>query len=145
MSAQPDLIGAIIALIEADTDAATLHAGRVYGGEIPEDQQAVMADECPPTVVVRASPGITQFGQAFQQFGDRHLDVFCYGPTPGDAELLWRTIHPVLKQVSHQIWLGCLIYWVKPTGQPVPQRDPDTQWPYVFNSYQTLAAEVAVS
>lgn len=145
MSAQPDLIGALVELIGADPDVAALVNGRVFGGELPEDEQATMADTCPPTVVVQAAPGIAEIGQAFQNYGDRTFELFCYGPTPHDADLLWRTVHPVLKNLSHQRWSGCLIYWIKPTGQPIPLRDPDTQWPYTMTPYQTLAAEIAVT
>lgn len=135
---QPDLIGAIVALFSSRAPITAKVSTRIFGGELPSR----VADEMPtPAIVVRRSGSVGAFGQAWQEYGDARVDIFYYGATPGDAEALYRTANPELKQLTREVYASCLLHWAREAGGGTQLRDPDTDWPYILASYQLLASE----
>lgn len=141
MTATPDILAAVVALLAADTDVAELAATRVYGGELPPGE----APSQPRTaVVVRAAGSSGSVGGGYQQFGDRRYDIFTYGATPAEADHLGRAVYGCLKHLRREVWESVLLHAARPAGGPNSLRDPDTGWPYSLATYQVVAAEVAV-
>lgn len=139
----PDRVAALIAFLQTNAAVAELTAGRVYGGELPESEQRHQPR--PAVVVSPGGGGSGSIGNAFQEYGDRSVDLRLYGKTPGQADLLWRTVAPALKHLRREVHAGCLLHWAKPSVGEINLRDPNTQWPFVLASYQVLAAERAAS
>lgn len=140
MSAAPSPITALIEHLKADTDVAEIVGTRVFGTEIPEDESGSMPEA---TVVIKRAGGLGTLGGGYQEFGDIRVDVLCYGATPYLAEELLLAVHPALKQLRRAVYSGCLLHWANPAGGPLPLRDPDTDSPLFFSSWQVLAAEIA--
>lgn len=141
MSAIPDPVDAIVALLRADPALAGLIGGRVFNTELPESETGAM----PRGAIVVAPSGGGLIGRAYQQYGDVRLDVRCYGETPKAARDVWRSVQPALKGLRREVRLGCLMHWARQGGGPLSGRDPDTDWPSIWSSWQVLVAEVAVA
>lgn len=138
----PDSLGAIVNFLKADAGVASLVGTRVFGGELPRAE----TDSMPrAAIVVRPAGGLGTFGQAFQEYGDRRVDVRCYGTTPSAADAVYRHVHPALKQLSRVKQGSVLLHWARPAGGPLTLRDQDTDWPFTFCAWQVLAAEVTAA
>lgn len=138
----PDAVAALVAFLKQDVELQGLLGTRVYGGELPASVTGSMPTEA---VVVSPAGGLGVIGSAYQEYGDVRLDVNCYGSTPNKAHEIWRCVHPLLKQMQRTSVSGTLLHWAKPAGGPLSLRDPDTDWPYNFSSWQVLAAEAAAA
>lgn len=137
----PDPVKALMLLLLADADVAALVGSRVFGGELPEAEAVSMPRSC--LVVREAGGGL--LGTGWQQYTDVRFDVFAYGATPRDASILWRAVHRRMKTFARARYGSTLLHWAKPDAGPLPLRDPDTEAPYVFTSWQVLLAEVAAA
>jgi hypothetical protein len=132
---------ALIEFLKADSAVNTLTAGRIFGDELPANQIASMPRKC---IVIEASGGAQSFGNAYQEYGDGRYDVRSYGETPYEAALVQRAIYRALKHLDRGVHAGLLLHWAKRSGGPLSLRDPDTSWPYRFESYQVLVGEVEI-
>lgn len=139
---QNDLVGALVKLLQDTAEVSAIAGTRVYGSELPESEQRNMPRAA---IVVRASGGGVAFGQAWQEYGDRRVDVLCFGATPFAADRLWRAVNPRLKQLTREVVTvdgdDVLIHWLRSSSDALPMRDPQTDWPYTLTAYQVLAAE----
>jgi hypothetical protein len=122
------------------TARATLAESRVFVDEIPPGETASMSRKC---IVIEPS-GPSVLGGAFQEYGDGRYDIRCYGETPYEAARLQAQVYQVMKHLQRETHAGVLIHWARRSGGPIPLRDPDTDWPFRFESYQVLIAEVEV-
>ena len=136
----PNLIAALISFLSADTALDFYVAGRIFGEELPESAVAAMPRDC---IVVKTSGGAGAFGAGWQEFGDRRVDLRCYGPTPLQANLVSDLAYVALKQMHRSLQGDCLLHWARIAGGPQALRDPDTDWPFALSSWQVLAAEIA--
>lgn len=132
----------IIAYLKADAAIAGLVASRVFGDEIPPSRAGGMPLKC---IVVEPSGGTQTFGNAYQDYGDGRFDIFSYGETPFEAGRVQRTVYGAMKRLRRAVHGGVLLHWAKRDGGPLPLRDPDANWPYRFESYQVLTAEVTIT
>lgn len=146
MPAIPDHIAALRTFLAADPYIAALTtpqgstSPRVYAGELEAKQTQGMPI---PTVLIRPAGGLQVHGNAYQDFGDKRIDVYSYGSTPRAANDVWRVVHPALKHLGRELVNGCLLHWARPGGGPLALRDPDTDWPFTLSVWQVLSAEVA--
>lgn len=140
--AEPDPVAALVAFLRADTGIAALVGTRVFGGELDEAETKLMPRAA---IVVDTGGGTQSIGSAYQEYGDARYDLRCYAKLPHSADALYRVAHRALKQMTRQKRAGVLLHWARPAGGPISLRDGDTDWPYVFASYQVLAAEVSVA
>lgn len=139
MTEIPDPIDALVAFLRADPDVSGLIAARVFNTEV---EAASMPRKC---AVVGYSGGPGAIGRAYQRYGDVRIDVRCYGETPKAARDVWRRVQPALKDLRRAVHLQCLLHWARQGGGPTSLRDPDTDWPFVWSSWQVLVAEVAAA
>jgi hypothetical protein len=137
----PDHIEALRLFLRANTEIAALISGRAFAGEIPSGEQKSMPRAAILVVPAGGGQGI---GSGYANIGDQRADVFCYGATPKSANDLWRVVYPTLKQLRRAVFAECLLHWARKGGGPMPVRDPKTDWPYTFSSWQVLVSEVAV-
>lgn len=140
MSAPPSPIKAIRAHLLDSMGVTDICDERVFGVEIPED----MNDGMPtPTVVVTRSGGLDVIGQGYQDYGDIRVDVRCYGATPFAAEQLHLEVYAAMKHMRRTTYEGCVLHWARSSGGALNLRDPDTDWPFTFSSWQVLVGELS--
>ncbi len=139
------MVDPILALREfllADLSVTTEIGSRVYGGELPKNQVSSMPVKA---IVVNLAPGASSFGGGYQEFSDIAVDTTCYGATPHEAFQVWRVLYPALKQMRRNIKQQAMLHWANRSAGPLPLRDPDTDWPFIFGSWQVLFAEITAA
>ena len=135
-----DHVTAVVEYLKADGDIVALVGTRVFGIELPETETDNMPRKA---IVVKQSGGDGSRG--YLEHSTPRMDVFCYGETPYQARTVRREVYDVLKQLIRTVTDSTLIHSISPEGGPLDLRDPDTQWPVVFESYQVFAAEVVAA
>lgn len=140
MSAAPSSIVALMEHLKSDTAVAEIVGERVFGGEIPEDEVADMPEA---TVLIKRAGGLDVIGQGYQDYGDIRVDVLCYEATPFLAEALYLAVFPAMKHLRRTTYGDCVLHWARHAGGAIPLRDPDTDWPILFSSWQVLAGELS--
>lgn len=135
-----DVVGALAAYLKADSGVAALAGTRVYGGELARNQ----IEQMPRTAVVLKPSGGGLLGRAYQEYGDRRIDIDCYGATPRDGETLYLAVYRSLKQLRRTVSSGVLLHWALASSAGVTARDTDTDWPLTLSSWQVLASEVPI-
>ena len=139
-----DPVKAIIDVLKANAAITTLVGTRVFGIELPQAEAASMPRKA---IVVKPSGG-AGFGVGERDYIEHsapRMDVFSYGETPFEAAKVRREVYDVLKQLNRTVINTTLIHWVNPAGGLIHLRDADTDWPFVFESFQVFAAERAVA
>ncbi|MBS3927092.1 MAG: hypothetical protein KGZ65_00105 [Sphingomonadales bacterium] len=140
MSTAPSPILALVEHLKADTTVAEEVGERVFGSELPEDECDSMPEA---SIVVKRAGGLDVIGQGFQEYGDIRVDVLCYAATPFLAEDLHLAVHPAMKQLRRTVYGDCVLHWARSSGGAIPLRDPDTDWPFTFSSWQVLVGELS--
>lgn len=139
-----DPIVAIIDILKANAAVTILVSTRVFGDEMPRAETASMPRK---SIVIKSSGGgVFSTGSAdYIEHSDMRFDAFCYGETPFQSNRVRREVYDVLKQLKRQVINGILVHWVNPAGGLLTLRDPDTQWPVAFNSFQGFFSERLVA
>jgi hypothetical protein len=139
-----DPIKAIIDILKANAAVTTLVGTRVFGLELPRPEAASMPRKA---IVIQASGGgVFRVGSSdYIKHSDQRIDIFSYGETPFEAQKVRREVVDVLKQAKRQVINGTLIQWINRAGGSLALRDPDTDWPVCFESFQLFFAETAVA
>ena len=135
-----DHVTAVMEYLKADSDIVALVGTRVFGIELPELETNFMPRKA---IVIKQSGGDGSGG--YLEHSSPRIDIFCYGETPHQARTVRREVFDVLKQLIRTVTDSTLINSISPEGGPLDLRDPDTQWPVVFESYQVFAGESPVS
>lgn len=95
-------------------------------------------------LAVRASGGISLTGESYVEHDTQRVDVFAYGPTPKEAAAVMRTAALALRRLRRSIHAGCLIHWANAASGTIPGREPDTEWPRQFQSFQVMHGLIAI-
>lgn len=141
MTAIVDAMAALIDFLKADTDVSGLVSARVFGDELPEAETASMPRKA---VVINQSGGATpDFAAATVPLQVFRCDVFCYGENPYEADRVRRAVYVALKRMERNVQSGVLLHWARPAGGMASIRDPSTDWPIAWNSWQVSADERA--
>lgn len=139
---QPSPIRAVAAYLRATAGVSALASTRVFIEELPQDENVQM----PRAVVVISSAGGGLMGHA-QKFGDRRIDVLCYGATPAKSRELHDEVRAALKlllreKISDTNTTSVLLHWARISADGTTARDPDTDWPVTGSSWQVLASDI---
>jgi hypothetical protein len=140
-----ELHEAVIDVLRADADILEYVAPepgvdtepRVFGIEFPKDNAVSMPRKC---IVVRRS-GLAQQDQSYIRFQRPLLDILCYGETPLEAELLRVRVARFLKAFRRRMSKDFLIHSFDAVNGPLPQREPETDWPYTLETWRCMASE----
>lgn len=139
-----DGLKAIVDILKADTDIVALVGTRVFGVELPQAEAASMPRKA--IVVQPSGGGVFSVGSRdLIEHSDMRVDIFCYGETVFEAEKVRREVYDTLKTLGRTIINTVLVHWINPAGGLLSLRDPDTQWPVQFQSWQMFYSERAVS
>lgn len=137
-----DPVAALVAILKAEgAQPAGLNA-RVFGGELPADEAGLMPRRA---IVIRASGGASLTGGSYAEHDTMRADLFAYGPTPFSAAELAGWAALVLRRVERQVAATTLVHWVKSAGGYSSGREPVTDWPRTFQSFQVFHALESVA
>lgn len=137
-----DPVGATRDILAADAGIAALAGDRVFGGELPAGE----ADSMPRrALVVKPSGGISITGGSGVEHDTQRVDLFAYGATPKQAADLVSLAALVLRRVDRVVAAGTLVHWYQPAGGYSSSREPDTDWPRAFMSFQIFHALESVA
>lgn len=130
-----DIVTSIVDLLKADAGLVALCEGRVFGGELPPGQAADMPRSA---IVVQPSGGVPFHPAGLVKAEAQRLDLVAYGATVFEAMELRATASRLLVLTVRRAMSGVLIHWLQSAGGYLIGRDRDGQWPYAFQSFQTL-------
>lgn len=117
---------------------------RVFGPDgVPAAQNASM-----PREAIVLSPAGGARAASYQEFGERRVDVLCFGPNQAQSYVLYLAVFAALKQlrrsrVSVAANSYVLLHWAHCSAEGVTAREPETGWPATLSSWQVLASEIA--
>jgi len=140
-----DVLAGLIEFLLADSALYALAEQRVFGAEVPASEAGKMPRQA---VVARfAGGGASAPGASdWTEHCNFRVDFFCYGETPIKAEEVRRAVHTAIKNLARYVTGGdVLLHSATLSGGPIFLRDPDTDWPLVFESWLLYAAECAVA
>lgn len=137
MSEAADLEGGLVAFLKADPVVVAITAGRVFGGELPGDETKFMPRAA---IVLRASGGISLTGESTLEHDTQRVDVFAFGATPRGATAAMRAAALALRRLTRGVYDGVLIHWVNAASGSLAGREPVTEWPRQFQSFQVMHA-----
>jgi len=150
----PDVIAAVISILQTDTDVTALTGQHVAAGVLPRVASAIPeVPEGDPrhwnmpdyAILIRRAGG-----RGSDIYTDMHyarIDVRCFGPgntlnvRRRTADDLWRTVHPVLcPPQTYGLQMGghfkrTLIHSIEQEAEPIPLQEEGTDWPLVLCSY----------
>lgn len=132
-----DPVAALVAVLLADTVTNSLASGRVFGGELPEEETPLMPRLA---LVLRASGGVAMLAGSYVRADTMRIDAYAYGPTPRAAAGLMSVAALALRGVERLTIAHTLIHWVRPAGGYSSGREPDVEWPRAWQSFQVLHA-----
>jgi len=136
MSGEPsDLEAGLRAYLLDQASVTALVATRVFGGELPADETASMPRGA---IVLKASGGVSLTGESELDHDTQRIDLFTFGATPREAATIMRTAALALRRLQRGIYANVAIHWVNPAGGSSPGREPGTEWPRHFQSFQAL-------
>lgn len=138
MSQIANRLKALRSLLLADTDTAAQVGARVYYPKLPN-----VTGMPQKTVVISHRGRGAGPGSGFQQHSTTLVGATCWGATDNEAEAVWRCVEGFMHQLRRSLSESVYIYSAVPVEGPMYLIDPDTQWPYVFASYQVRASELA--
>jgi hypothetical protein len=126
----PSPRAALVAFLAADTDVAGLAGPRVYGAELPGDETANM----PRYAVVVQNAGGNGKANYSTQYNAR-FDVYAYGATPAEADLLQRACIGALEKLNRTVVSGTILYSAISLTGVYPGRTPVSFWPFAFTTW----------
>jgi len=132
-----DSIDALVTWLRLDGDLAALVNGRVYGGPVPQFENANM-----PRPLVTVNPAGGGFLGRSQDYGDRRVDVDCYGQTRPESWAVYLAAAGALKHLQRVVSDGVLLHWANEAARGTSGVEPDTDWPVTYSSWQLLASDV---
>lgn len=136
-----DLEAGLRAFLLADASTAALVETRVFGGELPAGETASMPRQA---IVLRGSGGASLTGNSTLDHDTQRVDVFSFGATPREASRVMRTAALALRRLQRGVYGGVLIHWANPASDAIPAREPVTEWPRQFQSFQVMHGLVAI-
>jgi len=133
-----DVIGALRSFVLADPGVSALTTN-VYAGSLP---RSVQEGSSPPTAVILRRAGGGSLGQT-NNFGDKRVDVDCYGANEKAASDLFDAVYAALKGMGTTVENQVLLHWAICVADGTSGHDPQTTWPVCIGTFQVLASEMA--
>lgn len=130
-----DLEGGLVAYLKTIPAVATLTGSRIFGGELPGAETRHMPRAC---IVIKASGGVSLTGESTLEHDTQRVDVFAFGPTPREAARISRAAGLALRRLQRGVYAGCLIHWANAASGSFATREPVTEWPRHFQSFQAM-------
>ena len=137
-------VTATVAVLLADSGISAVAGARVWGMEIPRDcteheAPCTEARHMPRACIVVKPSGGAGTGQGARSYAPWHVrrfDVFAYAETPNDANSLAEQVYDFMTQLRQILAAGTLLKDAVAVAGPIPNRDPDTDWPYAMSVFE---------
>lgn len=136
-----DPVAALVAYLKADAGLAALLAARVFGGELPPGEVASMPRKA---LVIRTSGGISLTGGSYAEHDTQRFDLMSFGETPHEASRVAQAAALAMKRMRRSVHAQVLLHWARHAGGAIPGREPGTEWPREFQSWQVMHALQAI-
>lgn len=136
-----DLEGGLVAFLKDDVATFAVTGGRIFGGELPPAEAASMPR---PAIVLRASGGLQLLGDTYVEHDTQRVDVFAFAATPNAAAAVMRTAAFALRNLVRSVHGGTLLHWANAASGSNSGREPVTEWPRQFQSFQVMHGLVAI-
>ncbi len=137
-----DHLTALATILKADATLAALVGIRVFGGDLPREEAPSMARKC---LVVKSAGNPGGLGSADDvRVVEIRYDVISYGETPWEADRVRRAAYTVFKELARKTQSSIVFHRALHSGGPIQARDQDTDWPFVLDSWDVLAAEETI-
>lgn len=127
----------IRAMLLADAGISAASDGRIFVGEIPKNEAKHMPR---PALLIKASGGTSLTAGSDVNHDTQRIDLFAYAATPRDAAHLQQLASRRLRLLKREVFAGALLHWAQQAGGFSNARDPDTDWPRCWRSYQIFFA-----
>ena len=137
-----DLEAGLVAFLKADAELAALVDDRVFGGELPAGQAANMPRKA---LVLRPSGGTSLTGDSHAEHDTQRVDLFGFGATPREASRVLRTASLAMRRMRRGVHGGVLLHSANAASGVSRGREPGTEWPREFQSFQIFHALEAVA
>lgn len=134
-----DVVGALRTYLKA-SDVSVITTD-IFGGTLP---RSFTEGNSHPTCVVLRRSGGGGMGRV-NNFGDKRIDIDCYGATEKEASELWDAVYGALKGMGTRVVDNVLFHWAACVADGTSGHDPQTTWPVCIGTFQVLVAEVAAS
>lgn len=141
-----DLHEAVIAVLKEPEDIFALFGGeagvdepRVFGLEVPKAEAD--GEKMPRKCIVVRQSGLGGQSGGYVRIQKTLLDIDCYGETPYEAELLRLEVNRFLKDLRRRMSEGFLLHSFDLVNGPLHLREPQTEWPYVRETWRCMASE----
>lgn len=131
MTAPPDEILALIAVLEADAGVMAAATAGIYGDRVPE---ALAGKTAPRCVVLRSAGGIG--APSGPEIRTPLVDVWAYGPDAETAKAIALAVLGVLAWPAMQASGGARLYKIAPATEIMPLTEPDTGWPAAWQTFE---------
>lgn len=135
MDEEADLEGGVVSYLKTGARVTALAGARIFGGELPSEETKFMPRHA---IVVRASGGVSLTGESLLEHDTQRLDVFTFGSTPREAARLMRAAARHLRSLTRSVHGGVLLHWANPASGSIAGREPVTEWPRQFQSFQVM-------
>jgi len=132
-----DLEAGVVAFLKSRATLVPLVGERVFAGELPENQAAAMPRKA---IVLKSSGGVSITGNSFVLQDAQRIDVFAFGETPHEAAKLMRVIALELKLLRRSVHAGVLLQSANTASGASGDREPQVEWPRMFQSFQIFHA-----
>lgn len=130
MTAPPDPVNAVMAILAASSDVTALTSTRIYGEALPASQ----AGATPPVALV-VQPAGGRAALAGPELRKPRIDVRAYGPTRTQARAAANAAYGALDwppMVS--ISSASRVYAVEPETDILSSVEPGSNWPFAWFS-----------
>lgn len=134
-----DVEGALRSFLLADAAVSALTTD-VFALELPDG--LTMPGKA---VVLQPSGGVPLAGASNARVSSQRYDVKCYGETPYQAARVMGAVHDALKQMGRTTLDSAVLHGAVYSGGRISTREPTTEWPFVFESFQVFYAENAAA
>lgn len=125
----------LVAFLRQSQPLSQMIEGRVYAGELPADETRNMPRKA---LVLRASGGAQLLGDTYADTDTQRFDLFAFGETPFEAARVMRAAAIALRMMRRGVHGGCLFHWAASAGGSFAGREPVTEWPRHFQSFQIM-------
>lgn len=137
-----DLMAALVAHLRSRPAITAIAGQRVFALELPADESALMPRHA---LVLVPSGGVGAPYVATLALEAQRIDCYSYGPTAFEAARLRRAARSELRGIVRLHVGSVLIHWIIPAGGLMHNRDGQTGWPLVWESFSVMSSEMAAA
>lgn len=127
----------LMTYLSLDPEITSRVGTRIYGNEIPNSE----ADNMPRHLILVNPAGTARVDRSRLNVALRLFDFRCYGPSMYESAYLFLLVARRLKLMERNLSEGVLLYDATQLTGRFTSREPDTEWPVSYGSFQIFLSE----